>query len=36
LIEHVGFAVTGSLYSLSGSASRPLIALRWRRQLLGS
>ena len=33
LIEHVGFAWTGSLYSLLGLGFTALIALRWRRQL---
>ncbi len=33
LIEHLGFAVTGSLYSLFGIAATLLIAGRWREQL---
>jgi len=33
LIEHVGFAWTGSLYSLLGLGFTALIAVRWRRQL---
>ena len=33
LIEHVGFAWTGSLYSLVGLALASLVAYRWREQL---
>jgi len=33
LIEHVGFAWTGSLYSLVGLFFTTLIAVRWRRHL---
>jgi Na+/melibiose symporter-like transporter len=33
LIEHVGFAWTGSLYSLLGLAFTVVIALRWRARL---
>jgi Na+/melibiose symporter-like transporter len=33
LIQHVGFALTGSLYSALGIAFTLLIAVRWRRHL---
>lgn len=33
LIEHLGFAVTGTIYSLIGIAFTALIASRWRRHL---
>ncbi|OFX06826.1 MAG: arabinose ABC transporter permease [Alphaproteobacteria bacterium RIFCSPHIGHO2_12_FULL_66_14] len=33
LVEHAGFAVTGSLYSLLGSGFTLLVAVRWRAQL---
>lgn len=33
LVEHAGFAVTGSLYSLVGIGFTLLIALRWRAEL---
>lgn len=33
LVEHVGFALTGSLYSLIGLGATLLIAVRWREQL---
>ena len=34
LVEHAGFAATGSLYSLMGIGFTLLIAVRWRAQLL--
>jgi len=33
LVEHLGFAVTGTLYSLFGIAATLLIASRWREHL---
>ena len=33
LVEHLGFAVTGSLYSLLGIGLTLLIAARWREHL---
>jgi MFS family permease len=33
LIEHLGFSLTGTIYSLVGIAFTVLIASRWRRQL---
>jgi len=33
LIEHVGFAVTGTLFSLVGIGFTVLIASRWRQHL---
>jgi len=33
LVEHLGFAVTGSIYSLLGIAITLLIVMRWRDQL---
>jgi hypothetical protein len=33
LVEHAGFAITGSLYSLLGIGFTLLIAVRWRAEL---
>ena len=33
LVEHLGFSLTGTLYSLVGIAATLLIALRWRAHL---